>query len=224
MDGPPFRCVVIDSGIHAAHPHVGRVASAVTVTAGSGEPRIADGAPDRIGHGTAVAAAILDHAPETELHVVRVFDDKPSAGIARVLAALHHALGLRPRVVNLSLAVAGAAGATELLPAFRRAAEAGVLIVLPRRDEGAPSRLAGLPASVAVEADWRRDRKDVLFGRLGGAPAAIASPFPRPAPGLPRDRNLRGISFAAANAAGVLLSRLPEIPNLFDRDLPNPPY
>ena len=55
---------VIDSGVHAEHPHVGSVAGGVTI-----EP---DGEAhadylDRLGHGTAVTAAILDKAPDADI-------------------------------------------------------------------------------------------------------------------------------------------------------------
>jgi hypothetical protein len=53
---------------------------------------------------------------------------------------------------------------------------------------------------VGVDADVTcpRDRfryRDGLF---------LASPFPRPIPGVPPERNLHGVSFAVANMTGLL--------------------
>ncbi|MYG21824.1 MAG: hypothetical protein F4168_05470, partial [Gemmatimonadetes bacterium] len=42
----------------------------------------------------------------------------------------------------------------------------------------------------------------------GGDAVVAASPYPRPIPGVPVERNLSGISFAVANVTGVLASVL----------------
>ena len=52
--GRGVRIVVVDSGVHASHPHVGGVAGGVSVTAAG---KLGDDYVDRLGHGTAVAAA-----------------------------------------------------------------------------------------------------------------------------------------------------------------------
>ena len=91
LDDPPFggatgkgiRVAVVDSGVHPTNPHIG--GAAVT-----GVRIFADGEMDadfvdRIGHGTAVAAAILEKAPEVDLVAVRVFD-RTLATSAEVLA------------------------------------------------------------------------------------------------------------------------------------------
>ena len=68
--GRGVTVAVIDSGVHAEHPHVGSVAGGVAI-----EP---DGEThadylDRLGHGTAVTAAILDKAPDVDIQAVKVF-------------------------------------------------------------------------------------------------------------------------------------------------------
>src|SRR6185503_10883407 len=78
LDDPPFAgrtgrgvtVAVIDSGIHATHPHVGGVAGGVCLVPGAD----AGDHVDRIGHGTAVAAAIREKGPGADLLAVRVFD------------------------------------------------------------------------------------------------------------------------------------------------------
>ena len=67
--GRGIRVVIIDSGVNAAHPHVGSVAGGT----GIGD----DGRPhpdylDRLGHGTAVAAVVREKAPDAEIHAVKV--------------------------------------------------------------------------------------------------------------------------------------------------------
>ena len=45
-----------------------------------------------------------------------------------------------------------------------------------------------------------------------GASAVLASGYPRPIAGVPPERNLNGISFAVANATGVLAAALARTP------------
>lgn len=69
-----------------------------------------------------------------------------------------------------------------------------------------------LPGAVGVVMDEELPRGCVAVGggavgRGGGGPAAevvVAAPYPRPIPGVPRERNLSGISFAVANVTGML--------------------
>src|SRR4029450_7975811 len=69
--GRGVRIAVIDSGVHGGHPHVGGVSGGVAIDADGREH--ADYI-DRLGHGTAVTAAIRDLAPDTEIFAVKVFD------------------------------------------------------------------------------------------------------------------------------------------------------
>jgi len=69
LDAPPpdelrgegVRIAVVDSGVHAAHPHVGGVAGGVAIGSDGSE---ADDYVDWLGHGTAVTAAIREKAPQ----------------------------------------------------------------------------------------------------------------------------------------------------------------
>jgi hypothetical protein len=50
---------------------------------------------------------------------------------------------------------------------------------------------------------------------VDGADGALilrASGYPRPIPGVPPERNLKGLSFAVANATGFLAARWPDWP------------
>ena len=62
-----------------------------------------------------------------------------------------------------------------------------------------------LPGAVEVTLDWTLPRDAcVLSPRAGGQPSVRASGYPRPIPGVPVERNLKGVSFAVANATGLL--------------------
>src|SRR5688572_24000065 len=101
------RVVVIDSGVDPRHPDVrGRgVFVAGPAFADDGGCVPAGGGVDDLGHGTAVAAVILRHAPDVELVAVRVFDSAPACALARVLGSLGWAIEQRPAIVNLSLGI-----------------------------------------------------------------------------------------------------------------------
>ena len=62
-----------------------------------------------------------------------------------------------------------------------------------------------LPGVVGVELDWLcpRDSCEVQASDAGVV-RVRASGFPRPIPGVPPERNLKGQSFAVANATGLL--------------------
>ena len=72
-----------------------------------------------------------------------------------------------------------------------------------------PSKVAwiepGRPYSYgsAVTMGWR-----TKFSCGGGDVVCRASGFPRPVPGVPPERNLKGTSFAVANVTGVLAREL----------------
>jgi len=197
------RVAIIDSGVHASHPHVGGVASGLGFDAGGA--RLSDHV-DRLGHGTAVTAVIREKAPRAEIHVVRIFRETLRTEIAALLAALDWCLEARVPLVNLSLGTTEAAHEEALVVRVNRAIEAGVLVVSAFRD---PARVSYLPGRLAgvlgVEVDEGCPREVVRPARgPDGSFVCRASPLPRPIPGVPPERNLRGMSFAVANVTGCL--------------------
>ena len=67
--------------------------------------------------------------------------------------------------------------------------------------------LAGLvtcPACDHVHAHGPLDVERKMIEREDAIPWYKAAPFPRPIPGVPREKNLSGVSFAVANVTGFL--------------------
>ncbi len=190
-----MKIAVIDSGIHAGHPHVGAVAGAVHFTAdGLGADPV-----DRLGHGTAVAAAIREKVPTAELFAVKVFDQRLSAPIGALLRALAWCREQQMDVVNLSLGTANAEHREPLIDALR-----GNAVVV-----SAAGMLPGdLDGAIGVDADETCPRE--RFRQRDGV--FLASPFPRPIPGVPPERNLHGVSFAVANMTGFVALALESVP------------
>ena len=199
------RVAVIDSGVHASHPHVGGVAGGVAF---DGEGRAHDDFVDRLGHGTAVTAVIREKAPTAEIYAVKVFDRSLRTEIAALRAALDWAV-LRVDLVNLSLGTTEEAHEPMLRACVERATAASVLIVSAYQGEGLSFLPGRLPGVLPVELDLDCPRHAV---REGAGPEGTvvwrASPFPRPIPGVPRERNLQGLSFAVANVTGLLAAAM----------------
>ncbi len=244
LDAPPFagrtgrgvRVAVVDSGIAEGHPHVGAVAGAIVV-GGAESPD----ALDRIGHGTAVAAAIREKAPDAELIAVKVFHDRLATNAASLANAIERAAEAGAQLINLSLGTANPAHEGMLAGAVARAAERGAIVVSAREANGVRWLPGALPGVIGVVATWEGERDAIevrgderaldrfaaadLAGATGreGSPGAavasagvgitiVASAYPRPIPGVPVERNLAGVSFAVANATGFLARQMEGTP------------
>jgi hypothetical protein len=188
-----MKIAIIDSGIHPGHPHVGAIAGAVEFTL-AGE---SNDAIDRLGHGTAVAGAIREKVADAELYAVKVFDRRLTANIGVILRALEWCREQRMDLVNLSLGTQNPVHRGS----FLRVIADDLLVV------SAASALPGsLPGVIGVtpDPDCPRDAFRYHDGMF------YASPYPRPIPGVPVDRNLHGTSFAVANMTGLVAQALKE--------------
>lgn len=182
-----MRIAIIDSGIHPGHPHVGAIAGGVEITqTGTGNDTI-----DRLGHGTAVAGAIREKAPDAELYAVKVFDRRLTTTGGVILRALAWCREQRMDLVNLSLGTTNEAHRE----GFLRVLSDDFLVV------SVASSLPGcLPGVVGVSAEEDCPRE--VFRYRDGI--FYASPYPRPIPGVPVSQNLQGSSFAVANMTGLV--------------------
>jgi hypothetical protein len=174
------RIAVIDSGVNAGHPHIARV--------DGGWP--ANDFLDRLGHGTAVMAAIQEKAPEAEYFAVRIFDRELRTNMDTLIAALEWAVDNEMDIVNLSLGTTNPAHIDKFAPFISRTmivAAAGAF----------PGELPGV-IRVAPDPELARDQYQEVNGVFH------ASPYPRPMPGVPPERNLNGVSFAVANMTGFV--------------------
>ncbi|MEW5685574.1 MAG: S8 family serine peptidase [Pseudomonadota bacterium] len=206
--GRGVRIGVIDSGVFPRHPHIGPVVGGVAILP---EGEVSDDPRawlDRIGHGTAVTAAIQEKAPAAEIHAVKVFHDGLKTSGATLVRAIDWCVAQRLDLVNLSLGSTNPAHRELFAQAVERAAAAGVTLVAARQNGEDLCYPGALPGVVGVGLDWdvSRDRYDLRA--VDGASVCYASGYPRPVPGVPAQRNLSGISFAVANVTGLLAARL----------------
>lgn len=199
--GAGVTVALLDSGVFPDHPHVGGVRGGISFVPNTDAADFVD----RVGHGTAVAAAIREKSPGVELLAARIFDRQLATSVDVLVRAICWAADERAQLINLSLGTTNPAHEEKLAPAVAYAAERGALVISAREWNGAswlPGCLAGV-VGVVSNADLDRNAIDVTHAGEG-LPAYTAAPFPRPIPNVPRERNLSGVSFAVANVTGFL--------------------
>src|SRR5215204_5938415 len=155
------RVAVIDSGVHADHPHVGGVQGGV----GIDEHGTAHGDyVDELGHGTAVTAAIREKAPDAEIIAIKVFERALRTDITTLVRGIDEAAARGADVINLSLGTSKSEHRGLLENAVARARTQGALIVAANDDGGVRWFPGCLEDVVAIRADWSCDRGAYTIG------------------------------------------------------------
>ena len=206
MTDATVSVAIVDSGVSVPHPHLPGVAGGVAIDLHGKET---EDYSDVLGHGTAVASAIHEKAPAAAIYAVKVFESALATSVPTLVRAIDWASERGVRLVNLSLGTPNDFRADELAPAVERAIERGTIIVSALEHEGRAMYPGCLEGVVGVTLFWGHPRETVTPVALeSGGSALVASGYPRPIPGVPPERNLNGISFAVANATGVLAATL----------------
>lgn len=198
--GRGVRVAVIDSGVQPQHPHIraDRLLPGAAILA-DGTILVGDDATlDRLGHGTAVAAAIQEKAPDAEILPIRVFHDALKTSSRALAAAIGHGLDRGADIINLSLGTVNPAHRDLFAGLIARATAQGALVVAARAAQEQPCWPGALDGVLGVGLDW--DIPRVTWRVEAGI--FYASGHPRPIPGVPQRHNLYGISFATAQASG----------------------
>jgi subtilisin family serine protease len=194
------RIGILDSGVHVAHPHVGGIAGGITI----GPHGLAAGYEDRLGHGTAVAALIHHLNPQAELVAVKIFDSKLATSLLTVIRAIDWCLGQGIDVINLSLGTLNTGHRAAFETAVEKARSSAAVIVSALEMNGMaalPGSLKGVIGVLETEPGSTHDYQTCeRYGKL----VYTAPPFPRDIPGVPRDRNLKGASFAVARVSALV--------------------
>ncbi|MGA7238766.1 MAG: S8 family serine peptidase [Bryobacteraceae bacterium] len=208
--GHGVRVAVIDSGAHAEHPHVRAIAGGISVRP---DGTIEENAfIDRLGHGTAVMAAIQERAPEADYFAVKVFDGALRSTAQALFRALEWAIERRVNIVNLSFGTANAAHAERFQQLVQQALSDGIAIFAAKEASGHPCFPGRLDGVFGVSLDDRCERTSYRVLETAEGLTLKASGYPRPIPGVPKERNLQGISFAVANMTGFAARALEGLP------------
>jgi len=196
------RIAVIDSGVHASHPHVGGVAGGIGIDEHGARH---DDYVDRLGHGTAVTAAIVEKSPAAQIIAIKVFDRELAATGDALIAACEYALAINAEIINLSLGTQNADHEPALAEVVKRLRSHGAVVIAAGAQGGVRWLPGSLPGVWAVTLDWTVPRETCWLDHIGPDGASFrASGLPRPIPGVPPERNVKGLSFAVANVTGVV--------------------
>ena len=207
--GKGVRIAVIDSGVHAAHPHVGGVSAGIGLR---DDGSIVHDDVDRLGHGTAVIAAIREKAPDAEIFAIKVFWRSLATDVATLVRAIEEAAARGAAVINLSLGTSDMRHRDALQAAVATARARGALVVAAYDDAGVSWLPGCLEEAIGVRADWTCARETFDIAVVTDRRLLVTSAYPRDIPGIPRERNLSGVSFAVANATGFVARALEEAP------------
>lgn len=154
-------------------------------------------APDRHGHGAAIARIILTHHPEAALLNAQAFDTAPSSTEA-VADALHWLITEKARIVNLSIGLRH--DRDVLRSAVGAALDAGLILVasVPARGRATyPASYCGVIRATG-DARCRMGQLSLLQVRPSIYGASPQDPDGRPG----------GASFAVGHVSGLLSTRL----------------
>ena len=159
--------------------------------------------PDRLGHGSAVAAVLRRAAPGARLRHAQVFDDTPVTSADRVARAV---LWLAEEADIILLSLGLAADRRVLRAACETALAAGRCLVAASPARGGPSFPAAYPGVVAATGDARCGWDDLSLLPGAGAGTVIGAWCASPERG---GAGMAGASLAAARVAGHLAAAFP---------------
>ena len=201
--GHGVRVGVIDSGVNPRHPHIISVAGGFSIVSGGSSD--ANSYIDVLGHGTAVMAAIQEKAPAAQYFAVKLFHSTLSTSAAFLFEAIRWCIDHEMAVINLSLGTSNPQPAPVLSKLVQEAVEKGIVLVSAFETDGKAYFPGSLPGVIGVGLDWNCDRDSYRVEPTSEKAVFYASGYPRPAPGVPPQRNLHGISFAVANMTGFVV-------------------
>lgn len=196
-----MRIGIIDSGVNPSHPHVGVNSIAAGARIGLYQNTVGDYL-DYLGHGTAVAGAILSHCPDARLYIAKVFDKTLNTRVEVIIRAIEWCVDQDVEAINLSLGTHN--------PAHRELFEPWA--IRTHLVTAAGSLPGGLPNVWTIHEDNGLARD--AFREGSGGLHFYAAGHPRPIPGRDESDNLGGVSFAVANFTGLAATA-----RLFDRHL-----
>ncbi len=211
--GDGVRIAVIDSGVNPRHPHIdaSRLLPGIAIYPGQREEYGEDATMDRLGHGTAVMAAIQEKAPAALYVPIQVFNESLKTSGNALVRAIEWAIAQRVHLINLSLGSTNPDHAEALSTVIDSARQAGATLIAAQDVSGSVCYPGILPDVVGVTLNWDIPRTSYQAMSENEKLTLSAPGYPRAIPGVPQRRNLYGVSFSVAQITGSSACFLQEI-------------
>jgi subtilisin family serine protease len=219
-DGTGVVVAVVDSGVDADHPRVGRVSRAASFLSDPAAPggvrEEVDGGGDQVGHGTACAGVIRSVAPGVDLISARVLGDRLTGQARTFAAGIRWAVREGAQVISCSLSSSSPEGKSLLHDVADEVHFAGGVLVCAANNLPGPTYPTTFAAVISVAA---------VEG--SGFVANHAPPVDFGAPGIDVEvawaagatMRTTGNSFAAPYVAGLAARVLAKHPGLTPYEL-----
>jgi hypothetical protein len=210
--GKGIKVALIDSGINPTHSHVEWVNGGINFTFNeAGEVIQGVDYQDHVGHGTALAGIFRKKASSVSLYAIKIFDRVLKTQISVLEKAIEWAIRSDMKIVNLSLGTSNPDHEARLKVLCDEAEKERILIVA----SGIPGQKNNYPAvfsNVIGVAGDEYCQWDEYFYVEGDPVPFRAHPQPRPIPGIPQERNLKGHSFASAHIGALVTCMVEKYP------------
>ncbi len=207
---------VIDSGVNPGHSHVQGVSGGHGYLLNSkGQILKVDDYMDGIGHGTAICGILRQKAPFAGLYAIKIFQQELNASALSLIEAMKWAIENRFKIIHLSLGVEDESIARDLEPLCQQAHDKKILILASAK--GPDHRIFPAFFQSVIGVYWNHDcEKDDMVFHPDARIEFGAHGWPRAIPGMPREQNFSGNSFAVAHVTARASQWVKKFP---DKDL-----
>ncbi|MFS0574657.1 S8 family serine peptidase [Sporosarcina sp. 179-K 3D1 HS] len=192
--GKGVKIAVLDSGVNVYHSHIDQELGGLAFRVNrEGGIELHEDIRDYLGHGTAVTAVMRQMAPDAEILVGKIFDEKLACYPSVLAEAIDWAVEQEVHIINLSLGVNRNHQVIE--EACAAAIEKGVAVVASYNKQTGLLWPANYPGVFGV----RAGEVPRMEWQLNALNNFSACGFPRELPEETQIYNIHGHSFAAAH-------------------------
>jgi hypothetical protein len=204
---------VIDSGVNPEHFHVQGVAGGhgYRLNPGGKIEQTPD-YMDEIGHGTAICGIIRQKASFADLYAIKIFQQDLNASGLSLIKAMEWAIDHKVKIIHLSLGVENERIASDLKALCQKAHDRNILTLASAK--GPDHRIFPAFFQTVIGVYWNHDcRCDEIIFHPDSRIEFGAHGWPRDIPGMPREQNFRGNSFAVAHVTARVATLLKDHPD-----------
>lgn len=153
--GKGVRVALLDTGVDEDHSELaGKIAASYElVRADAGYSCVSARGTDEVGHGTACAGIIKRHAPDVELHSIKVIGAGARGSSDELVRGLQWAIENKMHVVSASLGTLDRRSRDKISDLADEAYYAGIVVVAAANNRGQTAYPANLSSVLAVDSE-----------------------------------------------------------------------